>query len=372
MSILKTRITSSPPAGADGVTVLSRRLTNAEVDENFLSLYERKLETSGGTLTGHLTLHADPTTALHAATKQYVDDAADAAVANHQTASGAHDASSIAFAGGAWPDVQAAIDGHIADASAHTASAISYADTGGLTGQIDVQGAVYVLADAFADHLVPPLGAYPHTAGQVQFIPVGNIAATTVQSALYELDTEKVAKAGDAATGLAITGSYTPAGGGALELHYLGGAGWVQAMDRTGSVYKPLWLVGSYVNAGVTSGGDTIPALATTYVAGEITSQKNGASDYGLLRLSAGGGGTLGVKSAIDIQGNGATNGPQIRFYTAGVERAQMIGGAFGIQDGVTAPTTRTGFAYIYVDSADGDLKVRFGDGVTKTLATDS
>lgn len=44
---------------------------------------------------------------------------------------------------------------------------------------------------------------------------------------------------------------------------------------------------------------------------------------------------------------------------------------AFGLSDGITAPTAIPGFAQIYVDTADGDLKVRFGDGVTKTLATD-
>jgi hypothetical protein len=39
--------------------------------------------------------------------------------------------------------------------------------------------------------------------------------------------------------------------------------------------------------------------------------------------------------------------------------------------DGITAPTAITGQASIYVDTATGDLMVRFGDGVTKTLATD-
>lgn len=42
------------------------------------------------------------------------------------------------------------------------------------------------------------------------------------------------------------------------------------------------------------------------------------------------------------------------------------------ISDGVTAPTAVSGAAFIYVDTADGDLKVRFGDGTTKTLATDT
>lgn len=40
--------------------------------------------------------------------------------------------------------------------------------------------------------------------------------------------------------------------------------------------------------------------------------------------------------------------------------------------DGVTAPSTASGWAQIYVDSADGDLKVKFGDGTVKTLATDT
>lgn len=40
--------------------------------------------------------------------------------------------------------------------------------------------------------------------------------------------------------------------------------------------------------------------------------------------------------------------------------------------DGVTAPGTATGKALIYVDTADGDLKVKFGDGTVKTIATDT
>jgi len=42
------------------------------------------------------------------------------------------------------------------------------------------------------------------------------------------------------------------------------------------------------------------------------------------------------------------------------------------LTDGVTAPTTVSGSAFLYVDTADGDLKVKFGDGVTKTIATDT
>lgn len=46
--------------------------------------------------------------------------------------------------------------------------------------------------------------------------------------------------------------------------------------------------------------------------------------------------------------------------------------GALMVPDGVTAPAALAGFAEIYVDTADGDLKVKFGDAVVKTLATDT
>lgn len=59
-------------------------LTNAEVDANFDNLNTGKLELSGGTLTGALTLHADPTSALHAASKQYVDTLVASGIHYHQ------------------------------------------------------------------------------------------------------------------------------------------------------------------------------------------------------------------------------------------------------------------------------------------------
>jgi len=43
----------------------------------------------------------------------------------------------------------------------------------------------------------------------------------------------------------------------------------------------------------------------------------------------------------------------------------------FGLIDGVTAPSTITSLAQIYIDSADGDLKIKFGDGVIKTIVVD-
>jgi hypothetical protein len=42
------------------------------------------------------------------------------------------------------------------------------------------------------------------------------------------------------------------------------------------------------------------------------------------------------------------------------------------LTDGITAPATVAGKVQIYVDSADGDLKVKFGDGVVKTISVDT
>lgn len=42
------------------------------------------------------------------------------------------------------------------------------------------------------------------------------------------------------------------------------------------------------------------------------------------------------------------------------------------IKDGRTAPAATSGLAKLYVDAADGDLKVIFGDGTVKTIVTDT
>ena len=48
--------------------------------------------------------------------------------------------------------------------------------------------------------------------------------------------------------------------------------------------------------------------------------------------------------------------------------RAQQV----QVEDGINAPGTIAGVAQLYVDVADGDLKVKFGDGTVKTIATDT
>ncbi len=48
------------------------------------------------------------------------------------------------------------------------------------------------------------------------------------------------------------------------------------------------------------------------------------------------------------------------------------VNGDIALRDGITAPGTSTNYAKLYIDSADGDLKIKFSDGTVKTIATDT
>lgn len=45
---------------------------------------------------------------------------------------------------------------------------------------------------------------------------------------------------------------------------------------------------------------------------------------------------------------------------------------ALNLEDGISAPSTTSGKAFIYVDTSDGDLKIKFGDGTVKTIVADT
>lgn len=45
---------------------------------------------------------------------------------------------------------------------------------------------------------------------------------------------------------------------------------------------------------------------------------------------------------------------------------------ALYLLDGITAPSTASGWGIIYIDTSDGDLKIKFGDGTVTTIAADT
>jgi len=60
-----------------------------------------------------------------------------------------------------------------------------------------------------------------------------------------------------------------------------------------------------------------------------------------------------------------------IRSRNEGTQRV-LLSPFFEIPDGVAAPDATVGYAKVYVDTADGDLKVKFGDGHVAVIAADS
>jgi hypothetical protein len=84
--------------------------------------------------------------------------------------------------------------------------------------------------------------------------------------------------------------------------------------------------------------------------------------------------GNVDDNSSIFVGSTGSTGGnlrigsDGNQFMRAGINVSQYL----RIKDGITAPGANTGSANIYVDTADGDLKVVFADGTVKTIVTDT
>lgn len=79
--------------------------------------------------------------------------------------------------------------------------------------------------------------------------------------------------------------------------------------------------------------------------------------------------GTSGVRFNV----TGAGSSFAYRWLVNGAERMRLVDtGALGIMDGITSPTAVSGLAFLYVDTADGDLKIKFGDGTIKTIVVDT
>jgi hypothetical protein len=125
--------------------------------------------------------------------------------------------------------------------------------------------------------------------------------------------------------------------------------------------------------------------------------------DYGISEHQASGAGYIlrspkGVKISADYDNNSGGDESKVTFATDGTDKWEVLGNgalvpsadntyALGSQsnilsnaltarvalkDGISAPSTISGFAQIYVQSSDGDLKIKFGDGTVKTIVTDT
>ena len=123
---------------------------------------------------------------------------------------------------------------------------------------------------------------------------------------------------------------------------------------------------------GTAGGGDLIVR------AGTGKALTFGSSATSRWQITSGGNFIAQVDNTYDIGASGA-NRPRNVYAAGSIDAGSNVFAAGRIQapklritDGITAPAATAGFAEIYVDAADGDLKIVFGDGTVKTIVTDT
>jgi hypothetical protein len=111
---------------------------------------------------------------------------------------------------------------------------------------------------------------------------------------------------------------------------------------------------------------------------GTVRELQMGVSNGVQWKIINGGHFLAGADNTYDIGASGA-NRPRAVYVAGDIVAGAVIqasgqvrGATLRVTDGVTAPAAVAGQAIIYVDTADGDLKIIFADGTIKTIVTDT
>lgn len=173
----------------------------------------------------------------------------------------------------------------------------------------------------------------------------------------------------------ANTGITTPAitaGGGVLTVTTATSANFSNAVAVTGALTAGSVVTTGVVTAGTALAAGTTVTAGTKLIAGSLVSTFGNSISYdGANQLFIGIPGTTNAKKATFIDSGGSAvatiDATGAASFNATVQGSYLI-----VTDGVTAPSATGGTAKIYVDTADGDLKIIFGDGTIKTIVTDT
>ena len=146
-------------------------------------------------------------------------------------------------------------------------------------------------------------------------------------------------------------------------VNYVDGKG-VLFTTWTGSAYKNFVKVETSTDMG--TGNSYDGGMSIKFYDGD------GSSSDLVAEMSAGADSSAGYHSEDLVFGAKRNTHFETDIHATRLLMGGFAQSSFYIKDGITAPSTSSGYAYIYVDTADGDLKVKFGDGTVKTLATDT
>jgi len=92
-------------------------------------------------------------------------------------------------------------------------------------------------------------------------------------------------------------------------------------------------------------------------------------ADWKVKAINSGGFKIRDHANAIDVM-TLLSNSGNVGIGISNPDEKLDVNGAITIKDGMSAPSTHTGKATIFVD-IDGDLKIKFGDGTVKTIVID-
>jgi len=163
-----------------------------------------------------------------------------------------------------------------------------------------------------------------------------------------------------------VTGTLTVSGKAASS-GYVYAGGTLSAFESAAGIYSYYsggGVIGAYSDSSGTRAAMTIDGTTLSLRPNGVTADRLLIDSNGI------------TAKAVTVSGTTAStstsSGALVVSGGVGVAGAVNAGTFYGLVDGVTAPATESGYARIYVDSADGDLKAKFGDGTVKTIATDS
>lgn len=235
------------------------------------------------------------------------------------------------------------------------------------TGALVVNVTSVVGSGTFASWTISLAAVGANTAGAVSFTPAGNIAATNVQTAIQELDTEKLSSAAGAVTGTNledITTAETVGSSYVIPVITKDVNGRVTTITTAQKIIS-----GTAIN---TTSGTSHDFTSIPSGVKRITLMLNGVSTNGtsnlIVQIGSGSIQTTGYSGAADNQSAG---GGTATSFTAGLGLERTVS-AIHVRQGIVTFVNISGNVWIgtYIGSTTGSLTVAFASTTVSLSGT--